>query len=126
MAKKKIKVVMAVTYSGKEGQVPAGKAVPLPEAEARDLIDQGLAQEYAAEADAPSLINPEMEALRTQVAELHQQLAAKGEELQIAQADFDAKLEQAQEYAEGLEAQLQQAGQGGEEPEAKDTKKAGK
>ncbi|MBU1001925.1 MAG: hypothetical protein KKE73_05335 [Proteobacteria bacterium] len=126
MAKKTIKVVMAVTYSGKAGQVPAGKAVPLPEAEARDLIAQGLAREYAAEADAPSLINPEVESLKAQVAELHQQLAARDEALHTAQADFDAKLGQAQEYAEGLEARLQEAGQGGEADGDKDTKKAGK
>lgn len=126
MAKKTIKVVMAVTYSGKTGPVPAGKAVSLPEAEALELIALGLAREYAAEADAPSLVNPEVEALKTQVADLHQQLAARDETLQAAQADFDAKLGQAQEYAEGLEARLREAGQGGVEPQAKDAKKAGK
>lgn len=89
---RKTKVVMNATYYDKDGPVPAGKAVSLPDKEASALIDQGLAYEYVAEPDPRP-------AESSRVSELEQELAA-------LKADCKAKLDEAQAYAESLEARL--------------------
>ena len=104
MAAKK-KLVLRVSYHGKDGVIPAGQVLELPAKEAREFLDQGLGCEPGSQAltlPAP-LAGREAEALRGRVVALEAELAT-------ASDDCEARLQEARDYALSLEARLREAG----------------
>lgn len=104
MAAKK-KVVLAVTYHGRDGVVPAGQVVELSAAEARAFAARGLVREAGASglAAPPTPGGQEAQALRARVTALEAELGA-------VRADCEARLAEARDYALALEDRLREAG----------------
>lgn len=105
MAAKKTRVVLRVSYHGKDGVTPAGESLELPAKEAAELISQGLAAKpgEAAPNTPRAEGTQEITALKAQATKLKAQLAEQ-------QAGFEAKLIEAQNYALALEERLREAG----------------
>lgn len=96
MSKKK-KVVLKASYQTAKGTTPAGSGIELPKDEAERLIDGGLAV-------LPESL--ELASSPDDSAQLQKRVAGLEAELETVKADRDAKLEEAQKYAEGLEAKI--------------------
>lgn len=105
MASKKTRLVLSVSYCGKDGVIPAGQEVELSAAEASEFLAQGLGREPGSGLPpAPATVSgAEAETLRCRVTALEAELAA-------TRADCETRLAEARDYALGLEDRLREAG----------------